>query len=118
MRTLLKSFSLAALFSLATACAVDEATQISDEAASDDSLGDDDDGATFPTLDPRGKDEKKVAGDDRAELPPQREPFHDRDWMTDLGEHLDDVVGYCEQDYDCKSNICDQKNSVCRDYPF
>lgn len=102
MRTLLTSFSLAALFTLTTACAVDPDSVATDESESFDdvdiSLENLEEATELPARDNHG----------RSIHDPQR----------GLEKYENEQQPSCEQSSDCASKICDQEIHRCRDYPF
>lgn len=100
MRTLLTSFSLAALFSLATACAVDPDSVEIEESESFDDVA----------ITPENLDEPTQ------ELPARNNNGRSINDPHHGFEKLEQP--YCEQNYDCESKICDQEINRCRDYPF
>lgn len=103
MRTLLTSFSLAALFTLATACAVDPDAVDTEESESFDDV------------------ELSGANLNEAIELPARDPDNGRsihDPQRGLEKFEQHQQPSCEQSYDCESKICDQEIHRCRDYPF
>jgi len=93
MLKLVSSLSIAALFSLNLAgCAVDpQDDSMDDDTTTVDQSTDSPDSDPVPTFTHDREDESAQ---------PKLAPAH------------------CEQNYDCKSRICDQKRNACRDYPF
>ncbi len=101
MRNLLKSFSIAALFSLATACAVEDPTE-------SESITKDDDVECVECRNP----EEIENGESK-----EAEQELDKRRLPELEVEVE-FQPYCEQNYDCESNICDQEINRCRNYPF
>jgi len=98
MRTLMKSFSLAALFTLSTACAVDPDSVETDEVL---------------TIDYAETRSENL--DEAVELPAADDTGRS---TRDVSQRLVEKLEYCEHDYDCESKDCAQEIRRCRDKPF
>ena len=108
-----KSFSVAILFSLVTACAVDAPDE-------SQSITKDDDAECVECRDADGFVTEDADAQKRREVQTQ-----DQEHLLKLqqaakraGQMLLESKGFCAQDADCDSNICDEEVNHCRDYPF